>query len=638
MAHRDKRESGVAEAERTALVVLGMHRSGTSALTGILSRMGADLPRELMAPTDMNVKGFFESQKMMLLNDALLESAGFSWSSLQRFPEDWFGSPKATEFRVRAAQVLEDEFSGSYLFAMKDPRVCKLLPFWHRALEDANCRALHICVLRHPLDVAGSLTSRYDLETDYGLLMWLRHVLDAEAASRGKPRVFTSYERILEDWQREIKRLGEGLDLKWPRSMEMVTPEVLDFLSGELRHFAQPSEGARSRLAGGLDWIRQAYEIFERWAAEGESSADHPALDALRAGLDHAQGTLGAVAQHAQDQRAERQALRARGEALAAEVETVRAEALGHATNHSIEQNNRNSAEEKVKELTATLAKREETDKALTDALKKVSVLQGRNAALVSERDALHNSCVRLEAETSGYHDQLEENRHELHKMQSMLAQRGHELDELRKQVQHDTGELEALREELSSTEAERTRLQSSIGHLTRHLNELTRRASLAMRKELHDHLEKATRDHEAGRLEAEVKSISFERDGLRDQLKTVQEMMSATEGRAASEQKKWLSEIDDLRRQVNLLNTQILSSETNARRASDQARIIQEKFEASKSSYDLERKKVSEIKKKLSDAQRQAEKYSEILNSTSWRITSPLRHVKMFLTRRRNE
>ena len=132
------------DAERTALMVLGMHRSGTSALAGVLSHMGADLPNNLMAPTEMNAKGFFESQKMMLLNDDLLASAGLAWHSLQRFPQDWFESPKASEYLVKATSVLKEEFGGSHLFLMKDPRICKLLPLWHQALEEVGCRPLHV--------------------------------------------------------------------------------------------------------------------------------------------------------------------------------------------------------------------------------------------------------------------------------------------------------------------------------------------------------------------------------------------------------------------------------------------------------------------------------------------------------------
>lgn len=65
---------------RTALIVLGMHRSGTSAMAGVLGRLGAALPKRLIPPSDANPKGYFGSLKVYGLNDTVLVSAGYSWA------------------------------------------------------------------------------------------------------------------------------------------------------------------------------------------------------------------------------------------------------------------------------------------------------------------------------------------------------------------------------------------------------------------------------------------------------------------------------------------------------------------------------------------------------------------------------
>ena len=119
-------------ASRTALVVLGMHRSGTSALAGVLGHMGADLPKDLMAPTEINPKGFFESNRITGLNEELLASGKRRWFDFKGLSQDWYASPKAAEFAISAQEALEAEFGRSYLFALKDPRICRLLPFWTR--------------------------------------------------------------------------------------------------------------------------------------------------------------------------------------------------------------------------------------------------------------------------------------------------------------------------------------------------------------------------------------------------------------------------------------------------------------------------------------------------------------------------
>ena len=54
---------------RSAIVILGMHRSGTSALAGVLNMLGCDLPETLMPANAYNEKGYFESNAIRLLND-----------------------------------------------------------------------------------------------------------------------------------------------------------------------------------------------------------------------------------------------------------------------------------------------------------------------------------------------------------------------------------------------------------------------------------------------------------------------------------------------------------------------------------------------------------------------------------------
>jgi hypothetical protein len=120
----------IASRARTAIIVLGMHRSGTSATAGLLSEIGCDLPNNLMAPHDMNSKGFFESNTITLLNDAILSSAGMTWLDQNRFPGSWYSSHKAPEFKEQARAALNDEFGASGLFVLKDPRHCRLVPFW----------------------------------------------------------------------------------------------------------------------------------------------------------------------------------------------------------------------------------------------------------------------------------------------------------------------------------------------------------------------------------------------------------------------------------------------------------------------------------------------------------------------------
>jgi hypothetical protein len=95
--------------------------------------------------------------------------------------------------------------------------MCRLVPFWLDCLEQAGARTLIVFPVRNPLEVAASLERRNGLEAGLGQLLWLRHVLDAEFASRGTPRFFTSYDRVLNEWARTAEDAQAVLGITWPR-------------------------------------------------------------------------------------------------------------------------------------------------------------------------------------------------------------------------------------------------------------------------------------------------------------------------------------------------------------------------------------------------------------------------------------
>ena len=66
-------------APRRALLVMGMHRSGTSALARVLSLRGAELPAHLMPPNHGNASGYWEPAPIVAINDEMLEYFGSAW-------------------------------------------------------------------------------------------------------------------------------------------------------------------------------------------------------------------------------------------------------------------------------------------------------------------------------------------------------------------------------------------------------------------------------------------------------------------------------------------------------------------------------------------------------------------------------
>ncbi len=269
-----------------AVVIAGMHRSGTSALSRTLNLIGCDLPKHLMAPDSRsNERGHWESQRVLELNNAILKSAGSRWDEWETLNADWYASPAFASYFEKARCLLEMEFSASPLYVVKDPRFCLLMGFWIKAIESTGATPLIVMPVRNPQDVAQSLMRRNSIDPSIGRLLWLRHVLDAEAGSRDHPRVTVRFDQLLEDWRSVAERIGERLGLAWPNLSTAAEIDIGEFLTSDLRHHSDQRDAVESQ-GRGVRWIGDAWEILQRWSVDEERPADLDALSEIRLSLN----------------------------------------------------------------------------------------------------------------------------------------------------------------------------------------------------------------------------------------------------------------------------------------------------------------------------------------------------------------
>lgn len=295
------------DTERTCILVLGMHRSGTSALTRVINLLGADLPSDLMPINTSNKRGFWESRELMAIHDDLLASGLSRWDDWRPFR----ASPQSDEHQAigvnRLANWLEREFAASQLFVVKDPRICRFVPLWLETLRSFGCQPRVVLPVRHPFEVAASLLARNGMPFQKSYLLWLRHVLDAERSTRDIPRSWIHYDDLLTDWAAVAMRVSRQLGLTWPRSLDEAAVEIQLFLSSELRHHqASPQElEFQSDVVG---WVRRAYRAITGLITDGDADASIRALDQLQAEFDSACLAFGDLI-HAEREDAARQAL-----------------------------------------------------------------------------------------------------------------------------------------------------------------------------------------------------------------------------------------------------------------------------------------------------------------------------------------
>ncbi len=221
-----------------AIVVLGMHRSGTSALAGCLNLLGVPLGAPLLPAGYDNQRGYFEHEEVVRIHDELLGSFGASALDLRRLPADWVSHAAARTAQERLRELLHRDFSGKPLWAVKDPRLCILAPLWEPVLRDMDVEPRYVLMLRSPWEVAQSLSVRDGLGIWESLDNWSDYTAAAERACRDSRRAVTTFDRILAHPEAELSFLAAALDVEWPRAVDdAVRGEVRAFLDPSLRHW-----------------------------------------------------------------------------------------------------------------------------------------------------------------------------------------------------------------------------------------------------------------------------------------------------------------------------------------------------------------------------------------------------------------
>lgn len=216
--------------------IIGMHRSGTSALGGVLDALGLNTGKTVMPanPERGNPKGFFENQAMVDLHDQFLTAIRWGWLKPFPIPRRRFRAAVMKRYREEILRVMTEEF-GSTRPLIKDPRICELLPLWRPLVETWFAAASFIVPIRPPLEVAASLRKRDNFTLTHGLTLWAVHVLEAEKGSRGFKRHFTVYEDLLAKPVETVTALARALALP----VEKVEQAVARQVDPALRHHAQ---------------------------------------------------------------------------------------------------------------------------------------------------------------------------------------------------------------------------------------------------------------------------------------------------------------------------------------------------------------------------------------------------------------
>ena len=271
--------------DRKAILVLGMHRSGTSALTRVINLLGASVSHNMMLPNGANPSGYWESKKLYSFHQELLAELGTCWDDWNAF-EVIESSEWTMQRAARVHELLHAELGDTMCFVVKDPRICRFVPLWLKALQMFAAEPLAVIPIRNPLEVAASLKVRNAFPIAKSCLLWLRHVIDAERATRRIRRSFIRYDDLLSRWPIEMQRVAGDLGIEWPNDPKAVSDAIHGFLTSRLRHHVSTIDelDARAEVA---DWVRRTYASIDALMA-GRQEQSYRELDEIGMEFDYA--------------------------------------------------------------------------------------------------------------------------------------------------------------------------------------------------------------------------------------------------------------------------------------------------------------------------------------------------------------
>jgi hypothetical protein len=256
------------EHQSRAVVVLGMHRSGTSAVARGVSALGVYLGNDFLDAHPENPTGYWEDQGIVELNERVLKALRLKWDDTAPIDRRQLTGWKMWRLRGEVARYLRHDFTSHPLWGFKDPRTMRLLPFWQRVLHDCRVSDAYLLAIRNPASVAASLFARQAMDVATAQRLWNVHVIPCLGDLEQKPLVVVDYDLLMRDPRGRLERLARKLSLP---VTDAVSTEIdrfaREFLDEKLRHTIFSPDDIDARTEDGR-LTRDAYALLYDVAAD----------------------------------------------------------------------------------------------------------------------------------------------------------------------------------------------------------------------------------------------------------------------------------------------------------------------------------------------------------------------------------
>jgi hypothetical protein len=455
-----------AASRRPIVMVLGMHRSGTSLCSHVLSALGLDMTDNMGAPgrdgpNKENPLGHWERWEIVEFHDCILRFFNrefFSQAHDFALPVAWWADPRVANVRHEITAFLERRMGNGY-FGFKDPRTVRLMPMWHQIVNELKLAPKIVFCLRNPAQVARSLNERDGFSLDTGEYRWFTYTVDFFRYTKSAEICTIEYESWFDDPASNLAKLRNFLDLD-ERAEFNLDLAISDLVRHEFRHddprlveASQPLVRSLYKLARRADQDPTAREQAQTIAIQFVTFQQ--LQGALHRDFERQATTVARVSALEEEAAALRERAAA-ADAVLAEVERQRAQ-LGDLLRER---------DEAATALASARAEAEEERAARMDREGRVSELEEAlrtlEAGAVSEIRAevarLTEALARAEREVWDRAGLIETMRAELLSLNEALAQPRREAQERLGELASLESELAGLHEAMEETEREAIR------------------------------------------------------------------------------------------------------------------------------------------------------------------------------------
>ena len=250
---------------RPIVLVLGMHRSGTSLCAHILSALGVDMADKLLIPGHSsmppdNLRGHWERWEIVEFHDRILSLFNRVYSGHFHdfaLPVAWWADPQVVQIKREIIVFLEQRMGSGY-FGFKDPRTVRLMPMWYQIFNELKLTPKIVLCLRNPAQIGRSLNAREGLNSGIGEYRWFVHLTDFFRYMKNYDYCTVEYEEWFRKPSINLNKLQQFLNLPWQQSEADLSLLPSGIVDPGLRHDNANNRGATQPL------VRTFYELVGR--------------------------------------------------------------------------------------------------------------------------------------------------------------------------------------------------------------------------------------------------------------------------------------------------------------------------------------------------------------------------------------